>query len=91
MESMADKHPYEIREHRFRLQQRIEAAEDGPDKEAMEAELAHIRETCPHAHPEEDPEKGWRCRDCDDSRPPEPEEEEQEEEQEDEAETAAAS
>ncbi len=38
----------------------------------MEAELAHIRETCPHANPEQDDAKGWRCRDCDDSRAPEP-------------------
>ncbi len=43
MESMANKHPLEIREYRFRLQQRIAAAEDGPDKEALEAEQLQRR------------------------------------------------
>lgn len=87
MESMENKHPFEIREYRFRLQQRLAKAEEGPDKTAMEAELAHIRATCPHAHPEQDDDKGWRCRDCDDSRPPEPK---PEEEAETEAEPATA-
>jgi len=65
-------HPLEIRERRFRLQQQLAKLEDGPAKAAVEAEIEAIREACPHAHPEDDPEKGWRCRDCDASRPPEP-------------------
>lgn len=72
---MLELHPLEIRERRWRIQQRIAALPEGPDKQELEAELAAIRDSCPHAHPEEDPAKGWRCRDCDLSRPPEGSEE----------------
>ena len=73
-------HPFEIRELRFRLQQRMDELEDGPEKEALRERIEAIREACPHAYPEDDPEKGWRCRDCDASRPPEPAEEDEDEE-----------
>ena len=72
-------HRLEIRERRFRLQQTAGKLEDGPEKDALEAEIAAIQEACPHESDEEG-EKGWRCRDCDLSRDPEPEEEEPEEE-----------
>lgn len=85
---VASMHPFEIREMRFRLQQRMEELEDGPDKEALREQIEAIREACPHANPEENPDKGWRCRDCDASRPPEPAEDEEDEE---EAESAEAS
>lgn len=68
---MEQEHPYEIRERRFRLQQRIAEMEDGAEKDALQEQIGVIQETCPHAHPEESPEKGWRCRDCDLARPPE--------------------
>lgn len=65
-------HPLEIREERFRLQQRAAKLADGPEKSALEARVQELRDSCPHAHAEEDPEKGWRCRDCDLVRPPAP-------------------
>lgn len=68
---MEQEHPLEIRERRFRLQQRIAEMEDGPEKATSQEQLRLIQETCPHDHPEENPEKGWRCRDCDLTRPPE--------------------
>ncbi|NKB87691.1 MAG: hypothetical protein GKS06_05670 [Acidobacteria bacterium] len=74
---VSNMHRLEIREHRFRLQQRIGKLEDGPEKEALEAEVAAIQEACPHVSDEEGA-KGWRCRDCDMSREPEPEPEEEE-------------
>lgn len=70
-------HPLEIREERFRLQQRAARLPDGADKAALESRVQELRNLCPHAHAEEDPDKGWRCRDCDLSRPPEPAPEEQ--------------
>jgi hypothetical protein len=72
-------HRLEIRELRFRLQQRIGKLEDGPEKSALEAEVLAIQEACPHASAEEG-DKGWRCRDCDASRDPEPVEPEEVEE-----------
>jgi len=64
-------HRLEIRELRFRLQQRAAKLEDGPEKAEIEAQVAAIQQACPHAS-EEEGEKGWRCRDCDLSREPEP-------------------
>ena len=72
-------HRLEIRERRFRLQQQAGKLEDGPEKEALEAQITAIQEACPHESDEEG-EKGWRCRDCDLSREPEPVEEEPAEE-----------
>lgn len=69
-------HPLEIRERRFRLQQRAGKLDDGPEKEAIEAEVAAIREACPHVN-EEEGDEGWRCRDCDLTRAPEPDPEEE--------------
>jgi hypothetical protein len=69
-------HRFEIREHRFRLQQRAGKLEDGPEKTAIEAEVAAIQAACPHASDEEGT-KGWRCRDCAASRDPEPVEEDE--------------
>ena len=70
-------HPLEIRETRFRLQQQLAAAEDEADKASLEARIEELRASCPHEHTEEDPEKGWRCRDCDTLREPEPQPEEE--------------
>lgn len=67
-------HRLEIRELRFRLQQRAGKLEDGPEKADIEEQVAAIQRACPHAS-EEEGEKGWRCRDCDLSRAPEPAEE----------------
>ncbi len=64
--------PLEIREERFRLQKQIAALGEGPERERLEQRVAALQEICPHAHPEEDPEQGWRCRDCDLRRPAEP-------------------
>ena len=69
-------HRLEIREMRFRLQQRAGKLEDGPEKAEIEAQVAAIQQVCPHAS-EEEGEKGWRCRDCDLSREPEPVEEDE--------------
>ncbi len=71
-----DMHRLEIRETRFRLQQRAGKLEDGPEKVEIEAQIAAIQEACPHVSDEEG-EKGWRCRDCDLSREPEPVEEDE--------------
>ena len=69
-------HPLEIRELRFRLQQRAGKLEDGSEKAGIEAQVTAIQQACPHAN-EEEGEKGWRCRDCDLSREPEPVEEDE--------------
>jgi hypothetical protein len=69
-------HRLEIRELRFRLQQRAAKLEDGSEKAEIEAQVAAIQQACPHAS-EEEGEKGWRCRDCDLSREPEPVEEDE--------------
>lgn len=63
-------HPFEIREERFRLQQRAAKLEEGPERTALEARVLELQEECGHAHADEDPEKGWRCRDCDLTRAP---------------------
>ena len=68
-------HRLEIREMRFRLQQRAGKLEEGPEKAEIEAQIAAIQQACPHTSDEEGA-KGWRCRDCDLSREPEPVEEE---------------
>ncbi len=67
-------HRLEIRELRFRLQQRAGKLEDGPEKAEIAAQITAIQQACPHAS-EEEGEKGWRCRDCALSRDPEPVEE----------------
>ena len=67
-------HRFEIRELRFRLQQRAGKLEDGPEKAEIEEQVTAIQRACPHAT-EEEGEKGWRCRDCDLTRSPEPTEE----------------
>jgi len=69
-------HRLEIREQRFRLQQRVAKLEEGPEKTEIEAQIAAIQQACPHAS-EEEGDKGWRCRDCDLSRAPEPVEEDE--------------
>ncbi len=69
-------HRLEIRELRFRLQQRAGKLEDGPEKAEIDAQIDAIQQACPHAS-EEEGEKGWRCRDCDLTRDPEPVEEEE--------------
>lgn len=69
-------HRLEIRELRFRLQQRAGKLEDGPEKAEIDAQITAIQQACPHAS-EEEGEKGWRCRDCDLRRDPEPVEEEE--------------
>ncbi len=74
-------HPFEIREKRFRHQQVIAKLEEGDERQALEQDIIALQEICGHANFDEDPEKGWRCRDCDLTRPPEkqPEPEAQEE------------
>ena len=69
-------HRLEIREVRFRLQQRVGKLEDGAEKTDIEAQITEIQQACPHAS-EEEGAKGWRCRDCDLSREPEPAEEDE--------------
>lgn len=71
-------HPLEIRELRFKLGQQITKLEEGADATALEQQIADLQEICPHAHPEDSEEKGWRCRDCDLSRAPEPTDEPEE-------------
>lgn len=65
-------HALELRETRFRLQQAIAKLEDGSDKAALEQQVADLQAVCEHLHSDEDPDKGWRCRDCDLTRDPEP-------------------
>ncbi len=65
-------HPLEIRELRFKLQQQISSLEEGANSSDLDLQVTDLQEVCPHAHPEESEEKGWRCRDCDLNRPPEP-------------------
>jgi len=69
-------HRLEIRERRFRLQQRAAQLDDGPEKAEIEAQIVAIQQGCPHAS-EEEGEQGWRCRDCDLRRAPEPVEEDE--------------
>ena len=64
-------HPLEIREQRFKLRKQIANLEEGDNAAALEQQIFDLQEGCPHAHPEESEEKGWRCRDCDLTRPPE--------------------
>ncbi len=67
-------HRLEIREQRFRLQQRASKLEEGPEKDEIDGQITAIQQACPHAS-EEEGAAGWRCRDCDLSRAPEPVEE----------------
>ena len=68
-------HPLEIREIRFKLRQQIAQLGEDADTSELEQRVIDLQEICPHAHPEESEEHGWRCRDCDLNRPPEPAEE----------------
>jgi rubredoxin len=57
----------ELRDHRYRAQQALAALGDDGDpavRQALEAEIGHYQEICPHEHAEE-LEGEWRCRDCD--------------------------
>ena len=72
---MQPMHALDLREQRFRAQQRLAELEDGPEKQELEEAVARFQEICRHEHFDEDPAKGWRCRDCDLTRPPEPAEE----------------
>lgn len=65
-------HPLDLRENRFRLQQQFaKLDEEGADRHALEAQVAALQELCAHPNFDEDPAKGWRCRDCDLAREPE--------------------
>lgn len=57
----------ELRDHRYRAQQALASLGDDANparRQALEAEIAHYQEICPHEHAEE-LEGQWRCRDCD--------------------------
>lgn len=66
-------HPLDLRENRFRLQQLIAKLEEDEvaARQALEAQVAALQELCEHPNFDEDPVKGWRCRDCDLAREPE--------------------
>lgn len=64
-------HPFEIREKRFRHQQAIAKLEEGDERQTLEQDIIELQKICGHTNFDEDPEKGWRCRDCDLRRPPE--------------------
>ncbi|MFQ5741700.1 MAG: hypothetical protein ACE5JX_22095 [Acidobacteriota bacterium] len=59
----------ELRDRRYRLQQRINALDAEAKKQEirdLEAEVSRLQAACPHEHREEEPEQGiWRCKDCD--------------------------
>lgn len=63
--------PLEIRDRRYRLQQRIselDADQAGDQIEALEGQIQELQAICPHPdeHRQEDEGEGvWRCRDCD--------------------------
>ncbi len=56
----------ELRDHRYRAQKALsKLKEDQADERAaLEQQIAHYQEICPHEHAEE-VEGQWRCRDCD--------------------------
>ncbi len=68
-------HPLELREARFRLQQAVQKTEDGQARSVLEQQILDLQAICKHGSFDEDPEKGWRCRDCDLTRPPDTSEE----------------
>lgn len=70
-ETESQMEPLEIRDRRYRLQQRIDeldAEEDRDQIEVLEKQVEELQEICPHPdeHRQEDDDEGiWRCRDCD--------------------------
>lgn len=59
--------PLELRDRRYRAQQALDRLNDespAEERTALEAEIAHYQEICPHEHAE-DVEGEWRCKDCD--------------------------
>ena len=57
----------ELRDRRYRAQQALKLLgedDQGEERKALEAQVAHSQEICRHEHVEE-VEDQWRCRDCD--------------------------
>ena len=57
----------ELRDRRYRAQQALNSLADeshAEERQALEAEIAHYQEICPHERAEE-VEGVWRCKDCD--------------------------
>ena len=57
----------ELRDRRYRAQQALKLLTDespAEERKALEAEIAHYQEICPHERAEE-VEGEWRCKDCD--------------------------
>ena len=57
----------ELRDRRYRAQQALNLLTDessAEERKALEAEIAHYQEICPHERAEE-LEGEWRCKDCD--------------------------
>jgi len=57
----------ELRERRYRAQQALKLLQDDEqteERKALEEQVAHYQEICPHEHVDE-VEGEWRCRDCD--------------------------
>ena len=65
-------HALELRETRFRLEKALAKLGEDSDTEAIEQQIADLQAVCEHGHFDEDPAKGWRCRDCGLTRDPEP-------------------
>jgi rubredoxin len=57
----------ELRDHRYRAQKALallKGDDQADERKALEEQIAHFQEICPHEHAEE-VEGEWRCRDCD--------------------------
>ena len=56
----------ELRDHRYRAQKALGLLKEdqADERKALEEQIAHYQEICPHEHAEE-VEGEWRCRDCD--------------------------
>jgi len=56
----------ELRDRRYHAQKALGQLGDDQveERKALEAEIAHYQEICPHEHAEE-VEGQWRCKDCD--------------------------
>ncbi len=57
----------ELRDRRYRAQQALDLLQDdeqAEERKALEEQIAHYQEICPHEHAEE-VDGEWRCRDCD--------------------------
>lgn len=65
-------HALELRETRFRLEKALAKLDEDSDTDAIEQRIADLQAVCEHDHFDEDPAKGWRCRDCGLTRDPEP-------------------